>query len=900
MNNQKPAVLKRAVWLFLILLSACLFWPLSASANETDLYHESLKFDSNGNLLMTTRDKKAENSVRYRTIGWIVKRTEEEPGKNEYIRLKTQRSGEPQTDPADSDYIFNYFKCDKDLIFTKIGAVSAQWQQDLYKNGGTVYLDAIMTVVEDGTALGSMDDDGILHGEVYTTASGIMNARGWIDAQALRTHYNKAVSFPPIPDMFGEEYGRDDEELVRITYGETECGEENRLWIEASPEGKPAFDTTKGIPTGEDAYVSGQMQKYYYEGTLLHCYGTVSVPVDIAVTYTYYEETENGTEEKSYISHYTYYVSRPYSYYRIKELRLCVLDRVVAENQALPVCPLECEDLYEAHVSLERDRDTYIKIPQCEASVDGGDLSEDSGISGDQLEQIAQKEAEGVLVRNDELVVDGEVILDGSYTKVCTPGPEKPHGARLQPFRSTTMTIPHTRRNDSYDTYGVAVYHDVINDHMERRTVRHVRPVVVHTPVTCKGGITDDIAHNQQIVPTPHLSLVLGRSFAVGISTVGTHKDQRGYGTRDYNKYVKLRQIRFPFEIYDGNVRYEKNTWIDLPAEKKWFYLPVGVREGDYRIRYRTIAKNVDAQRGGIDKNGYLANLELSDYGAYDELTVTVIGRMYDLAVTDVVDYPRWRSVFYETDGSKRTFSYWVGKNNLEGNVISERASHGIFPILPGDHPFNRMARAVGLGYRVKLQLKTIGDMRGEEDQIVLFPTFYYVSRDGSGRQQVRLYQKEDLTEVADPVILTASNRRFLSVNDRNVSDPLLCAQSVQVWDGEYQLSPDLCLVDAAVDLDLYIRQHGGRIGQRDPVFLRDGYLLVQFEVRSYPEGAAHLSYANRENSGRGYCNMWRLQGFAYDRADCFGNHFVFEDGDCLLFDTKYTLHTDYESWGTH
>ena len=108
----------------------------------------------------------------------------------------------------------------------------------------------------------------------------------------------------------------------------------------------------------------------------------------------------------------------------------------------------------------------------------------------------------------------------------------------------------------------------------------------------------------------------------------------------------------------------------------------------------------------------------------------------------------------------------------------------------------------------------------------------------------MNLYQKKDLTKVYVPLVFTASCRSFVPVERRNVSDPVLRAQSVQVWNGEYQLSPDLCLVDAGIDLDTYIRQRGGRISQRDPVFLRDGYLLVQFEVRSYPGGSVHLSYS--------------------------------------------------------
>lgn len=903
MNKCKRMKVVRLLLLAGLLFSVSLLRPLTAAADETDLYHESLKFDSNGNLLMTTRDKKAAGAVRYRTIGWTVKRTDDASAGTQRVRLKLEQNGTSRPDPADPDYIFTYFKCDRALIFAKIGAASADWQKDLYQNGGIVYLDAIMTVVENGKALGSMDESGILHGEVYTTAAGIMNARDWADAQVLQTHFHKAVSFPPLPDMLQPEEGTEEEEDVRIAYGQEECGACSAVHIVASPEEDPAFDVTKGIPTGEDAFVTGRLQKYYYEGILVHCYGTVPVPVELSVTYTYSIETEDGVTTGSFTNTLTYYVNRPYSYYRIRELQICALEQVIVENEALPVMPFQCQDLYTINLILERDRSSYIQIPTYGTSVYGGDLSSGVCISGEELSRIAQNTAGDVWVRDDRLVIDDEVVLNGSYMRASAPEPERLHGERLQMFCSEDMTIPHTKRNDSYDTYAVACYRNVLDQHVEQHTVRHVNAVVVHTPVVCKGGITDDIAHNQQIRPTAHMSLVLGRDFTVGISTVGTHKDQKGYQTRDYEKYTALYQIRFPFEVYDGGNRYAKDTWIDLPKYGQTFYLPVGVQEGDYRVRYRTVAKNAAAVHGGMDLNGYLANLERSDYGAYDELTVTVIGRMYDLAVTDIVDYPRWRSTFYEPDGSRRGYAFWVGAKNPEGETLSERAAQGILPILPGDHPFNRSARAVGLGYRVRIQLKTIGDMRGAGDRVVLTPTYYYVARDGSRRQRVRLYQKKDLSWVSLPLVLTASDRSFVPVMNRNVSDPALCAQSVQVWEGVYQLSPDLYPVDADVDLDDYIRQHGGRIGQRDPVFLRDGYLLVQFEVRTYPAklaGMGHLSYANTLNHAAGYCNMWRLQGFSYERTDCFGNRFEFADGDCLLFDTKYTLHSDYESWGTH
>lgn len=896
MKKRNTRLLGFAGAVALLLVFWCLmpiFVPADTGSNQ-----ENLRFDSEGNLRMTTHDKKAGGAVRYKTLGWVLRRTKE--GVGESVRLKLEAEGAPRPDPDRPGYVFTDFICTWDLIFAKIGAASTEWQEELYQNGGVVCLDAIMTVVENGKALGSMDAGGVLRGEVYTTAAGIMNARDWADPQALLTHYNKEVLFPALPGLFVPLMKEDYTDEVPFSYGQQECRIYNETRIQAMGRDHPQFDVTKGIPTGEQLFVSGTLQKYYYEGRLRHHYGVVSVPVEVTVSYTYPVETETGVSVGTFTSSFTYPVARRYSYYRMEQISLFVLRDAAVENGSFPVSPMELWDLCKLRVTLEQNRGSYMEIPACSVFISGGDLSAGGGVSASELLEAAKRAAEDVWVRNDALIIDGEVILDGSFVRQETRAMEAQEGKRLCEFSSEAVTVPHTKKNQTYESYAVAYYEEFSDKMREGQRVSRVNAVVVHTPVVCKGGITDDIAHNQQIRPTNHCSLVLGRSFAVGISTVGNHKEQPGYGKRDYETYVSLRQVRFPFEVYDGAVRIAAETWIDLPAEQKRLYLPVGVHEGDYRVFFRTVAKNADAKKGGKDCNEYLANRSMENYGALDALTVSVVGRMYDLAVTDIVDYPRWKSAFYDSFGKRKQFAYWVGGKNLEGQMLAARAAAGRLPVLSGDQPYNPNAGAVGLGYRVKLQVKTIGDMRGENDCIVFLPSYYHVAQDGTGRRAVRLYRKDDLTEVNKVLVLNASNRSFVSVSRRNVSDAVLRAQSVQVWDGEYQLSPDLLVVDAQTDLDAYIRQNGGRIRQRDPVFLRDGYLLVQFEIRSCREGHAHLSYSNLGNSEKGYCNMWRMQGFLYERTDNRGSSFVFVDGDCLLFDLRRSLHRDYESWGTH
>ncbi|MBO5247262.1 MAG: hypothetical protein J6B28_08405 [Eubacterium sp.] len=887
-----------------VLLSGIFHIPVTVLADETvryesdfyknNLYKENLVFDSQGNLQMTTRDKKADGAVRYRTIGWTMKRMKTATDASSCVRLKLQQSGVSKADPEDENYMFTYFTCDKDLIFAKIGQASADWQLDLYQNGGIVYMDAIMTVVENGQPLGYMDENGMLHGEVYTTAAGIMSARDWSDPDALRTHFQKEVFFYPVPEFIQWEEGWEDRDLLRIAYGKKECGE-NQVKLTSD-----IFDTTKGIPTGEQMHAETNLQAYFYEAKLVRHFGSVAVPVSIAVTYTYTVQTEKGPASASFTSYFTYYVQRSYCYYRIREIDFYQLQTCELSNESLPQGMMTVDCSCEPQVTLICDKGQYMDIPSYATSVYGGDLSSGSCISSEELLALAEQTAGEIWVRNDTWLIDDEVILDGSYQQSIAKEPTRQQGFRQKQVSSTSVTITDEKRNDRYSSYALAVYQERWTGEKQELVVKDVNDVCLHTPVTCKGGVTDDIMHNQQVTPTKEISLILGRNFHVGISSFGTHKDQKGYGTREYSKYVRYRQVRFPFEVYIGDVRYEKDTWIDLQESEKEFFLPVGVAEGIYNIRFRTVAKNAQAVRDGIDQNEYLANRSLEMYGAYDEVTVCVIGRIYDLAIVDIIDYPRWRNVFYERNGEKKPFAYRIGEKNLEGQQVSLRSQDGKLPILPGDHPYQPFSRAVGLGYTVKLQIKTVGSMRTDSACINWIPTYYYISRDGKERVRVNLYRKEDLSPISKPLRMTASNRSYLPVRIRNVADPLLQETSVQVWDGAYQLSPDLYIVDADIDLNTYIRMRGGRIYGRDEVFKRDGYLLVQFEIQTVPKEQVHLSYTNVLNSRKGYCNMWRLQGFHYTRTDCGDNQFLFQDGDCLLFDTRYTLHTDYESYGTH
>lgn len=169
-----------------------------------DYYREVLEFDSSGNLIMTTRDKVATGSITYRTIGWTIKRFDsgvyDIHNQCAFIPVTTLADSMP--DPENPAYKYSYFYCDRETIFEAIGNVSAEWQQSLYTNGGTVFLDAIMTVCDHGVPRGALlDTTPTCTGDVYFTFDGIVNAAAWRDPSSLLSHYSKNLSFPANPSF---------------------------------------------------------------------------------------------------------------------------------------------------------------------------------------------------------------------------------------------------------------------------------------------------------------------------------------------------------------------------------------------------------------------------------------------------------------------------------------------------------------------------------------------------------------------------------------------------------------------------------------------------------------------------------------------------------------------------
>ena len=860
---------------FIIFLFSLMFF---LSMDTYAASRPSVSFDPEGNLLMVTLDHAATSGVRYKTIGWTIKKTDDRIENTRSCFILLSQTGEKQLSDGSVE---TYFETPAETVIGAIASVSEEWADDLTENGGYVYLDAIMIVVENEVPYGDMDEMGDIYGEVYFTREGIAGAREWSDPSGLFSHFDIMIEYPKLTF---EEHEND----FNASYGQEHVNT-NELRIMAEDISSPEFDVELAIPTGEEILYEGQLQKFYFTMKLKEYMGETSAWVKFKVYY--YDD--DGDE---HVSTYTKTVKKNYSYIRIEKLNLYVISGGWVNNKAFPTEKVNFTDIPSVSVEKRVSRRTYMEKPETvEYWID---RDEYRSLSSDEKKEIAESVANEVSVRNDELIIDGFTFLDGDWYYGYTPDFYEPTFAMRQTVIGRHYEIPHTRANREYLSTGRATYRKYDSSTKKNFSIEDINSVKIHTPVVCVPHTSDDKEHDQEVFPTELNKFILGRSFTVRIDTDGSHKNLPGYRSRNYGKYVLKKEVIFPFEVYAGNEHILSGSSVTLEDDDNEFYLPIGVEEGDYEIIFFTYAKNYPA--GMTEKYGNIANLKEEQYRSMSTVKVHVSGRMYDLTVTDVEDYPRWESVFRNEDNSSTNFRFRAGRLSMEGETLPGRTDAPLLPILYGSHPYDESAGPIGLGYRVHFEIKTIGSMRDEDDELYLSPTYYYMERDGSGRKKVRLYRKKDLSEIKGVLRLTTENRLFKASNDRNISDTEICEKSIQLWRSGFEISPDIFVIDDKIDLDKYIDKLGGRFSPKDEIIEKNGYLVVHFEIVSLDSGKVNLSYANNRNEGKGYCNMFKTQGFNYARTDSHGCDFNFKDGEFIVFDTKYSIYYDYESIGTH
>lgn len=864
-------------------------------AKESDWYRERLEFDEEGTLWMTTHDRKATSDVSYATLGWTLKRENKKIGKTDSVRVKLEQYCDSKDDPAKKGYVYSYFRIGKEEIYSRIAEENPAWAEELYRNGGMLYLDAIMTVKDKGKCRGSMSYDGTITKNVYETKEGIVGAEEWAAPDALASHFDKEVYFPGNPS-FLEREPKEIVEVEEVTNGsiiqEEDLGRVNELHLSSNE-----YDVTTAIPSGKNVTLSGRVEQYFYQADFLHYTGYYELPVTAKTTYTLVWNDEEHYEENVTVTEF-YEVKRTFSYWKLSGVRLYYLDTCLVENAAFQTTeplilenavfqttePLILKNEKIPEVTCVKNQENYLKLPNTTIELSGGTIDGGSNrpyLTYGKMQEKVEHTVGEIEVNNDGFAIDGDCYLKEGWSKKETSGPTSLMEQRPVTFSKEKLWIPKETANDFYDTNVTTIYHLLDSEAEKEYKIEKTNGINVHTPVVCKGKVSDERAWNQQVTPTAYPSLILGRTFSISISAKGTHIDAKGYGTRDYSEFVKGYQVYFPFAVYQGAQYVEKETWIPVSEGETVFVLPENVPEGNYQIWYRTLAYNAK-EPASMEWD---ANLNPSYDAAASRKDVTVVGRLFGFQITNVVDYPRWQSVFWKSGTAERTgTAYYAGTNDFDGEKKREPDSLYICPILKGSHPYRKKAGPVGLGYRVEFSLTSIGASPGKENGMQLTPTFYHVTREGTSRQRVRLYQKESLEEIVLPFTWNSAGK----------------SNTWQKWNGECRIDPDIYVVPADVDLKSYLRKKGGRIDTKEEILLQGGYLIVHTDFTLLQGKNRHLNYHNAQNAKNGYCDMWKTEGFRTTRVDGDGTTFFFEEGDTFVFDLTETISSDYQSYGTH
>ncbi|HEY4391046.1 MAG TPA: DUF5704 domain-containing protein, partial [Paenibacillus sp.] len=621
------------------------------------------------------------------------------------------------------------------------------------------------------------------------------------------------------------------------------------------------FDVTKGIPTSEYLYTNAWGLNYLYQHTFGNMQGKVKYQCKIDVEYELeWKEKQPDTtdaegnpvpqpdidmydtEQKTY----TFEFTRDYDYWQINNLEVYGINRAEMRNYALPdgevtLWPdlydppdvlLDNSDRVEDHVMPKESGAIIFEPPTVVGGYERPSPPDDTS----QLLGLAESQTDDPDVKNDLVIFNSEIIMDdvtvirSGPTPGSIPPPERIGDRVLYQDR---LLISRSLLNKAETPGTGTIYYDLLPENVggsggKEFPVNNINNVTVHTPVVNYSSVSDDAAHNQKTKPNERRSaLILERPFTVKIPTSGQHLNESyypGYGNRDYAKYFRSKQVKFEFDVYMGESSgfqtfVPKGTWIEVPVnqEEATFFLPVWVDEGDYQVYFRNIAENAPGGNPDDIPAQDDANLNLVNHMALDQVSVEVIGRLYDFHITDIADY-NWENVFRQGKGAAEStgVSYWVGMGNIDGDPRGNLSPYSVL-IRPGSHPFQGYKNvSIKTGYHFKFDLKTKGNMFGKLDGIRITPTFYFMSHDGKVREQVDLYYSTN----SQPFVKIGSKddkvSRYVILNERLRNVPLTSLQDTATY--KYYLY-EPAWVRGQKSLEQYVSEYVNKVTlQKTPV----------------------------------------------------------------------------------
>lgn len=458
-------------------------------------------------------------------------------------------------------------------------------------------------------------------------------------------------------------------------------------------------------------------------------------------------------------------------------------------NTAVSGDNLETDTRLASDISFRPDGTYHTVIPEVDTSkIEATDIAGITDVDGLKayVEQIVNERMEGkqIETKSDVLRLNGVTYLDenGCYIDFVNMGqhnigPE----ANDKVTGEQVVTIPEDKDNGKYYTKLQATYKQFIYDSMQRTfTVDDTRdsstkailsgyemnePVVVHSPVISPISINGE-QKTQLVEPSVNVGaqLILDHSYKLKFDWQ-QYFQYKGYDNpAGFTKYVKDKQLRFPFTVQVNGTIYEPDAtgytqWISVGVvEDIDIYIPTWCKEGvygaDWDTGYNSGANSRPIQAKVFANNSsevnnmeeYEYNGDLSSYVAVYDYPVEISGIMYDFNVVGINDELVYEGLeepedgvatLTENKGEKRVglynrFAEKDVRTTLDGSITNDWESINTLPFTSGKSPYFSEMGYLMPGNTIGFTLKTISNLYNGDDTIAIKPTYRYVATDGT------------------------------------------------------------------------------------------------------------------------------------------------------------------------
>ncbi len=228
---------------------------------------------------------------------------------------------------------------------------------------------------------------------------------------------------------------------------------------------------------------------------------------------------------------------------------------------------------------------------------------------------------------------------------------------------ASAITDPITKYSPSHSKCNNVVVHSPV-------ALRKLIVIPVETPYDERTGAAQN-AHTVDVYLTPSLDFFVQmnilwtgpvQEWNQGIAETTEKKGIGYYPDLDTKRWIDKKYLKFPFEVIYEGVRYNKDTWIEIPIdiENPRFTLPLSEREvKDAEIIGLVVAKN-SPYRGNPDaayaehselKQNYTRNCHCqgaaleAPHGAHNTKNVDILGRIGNFNIDFCAD-PNWNAFF--------------------------------------------------------------------------------------------------------------------------------------------------------------------------------------------------------------------------------------------------------------